>query len=364
MKNINWIKNSFISLTVFALTTNVFASPTVEEFLKEIDQENQTKNETKPYKLDEYAMSPLSNYMTRDQYKDFKKSMTENDRETNIMEGKVITFNTADKEGCEQARIEMNLGTEVCEYKKDSPMVSVIVTRPVEDREYFEKKIDFSKLSEKEKIALKSVADFGVLGAGMFGIIYSLPESVSKWDKSMGFSALAGQYKDRIKAGPVIDQDDWAVNYIGHPISGAMYYTMVRHQGFSRLESAAFSFCMSTFFWEYGLEAIAEVPSIQDLILTPLIGSIIGEIFYSWDNAIENNGGKLMGSKSLGKTARVLMNPAGSLANQINKVAKYKLISSAELSFTNRAPITKIDAFGASTSDTARYMGIQLKFKF
>ncbi|MFZ2890098.1 DUF3943 domain-containing protein, partial [Sulfuricurvum sp.] len=52
---------------------------------------------------------------------------------------------------------------------------------------------------------------------------------------------------------------------------------MARNDGLSIGESAAFSTLMSTFFWEYGYEAFAEVPSIQDLIFTPLVGSLFGE---------------------------------------------------------------------------------------
>ncbi len=344
---------------LLAFSLNVWAGPTVEEFLKE--------EREKEYKVTEYDMSPLARYMTREQYNDFKKNGFNNgDRpQTEMLEGRVITINTKDTEGCLEAKKLFNLGPEVCTYDAENPLVSVVVMRHDDNRDSFERKIDFSNMSEKQKIALTSLLDFGVMGVGTMGLIYALPESISKWDKSRGFAALAGQYKDRIKAGPVIDKDDWAVNYIGHPLSGAFYYTMVRHQGFTALESAAFSFCMSTFFWEYGLEAFAEIPSIQDLILTPLIGSLIGEVFYSWGNAIERNDGKLLGSKGLGKTATVLMNPAGALAKKINHIAKYKLIKDAELSFVTKNPMNNSPIFGNEINgEDKKYMGLQLKFKF
>ncbi len=363
------MKTSQLLTSIMALTfsLNVVAGPTVEEFLKSQEQER-IERETKAIKFDSYLSSPLANYMTREQFKKFQKDVAVKDNRSEVLEGKLITFNTKDKEGCNAARVQMNLGAEVCQYDSENPLVSIVVMRPVEGRDQFERKINFDGMSEKEKVLYKSLFDFSIMGAGMFGAIYALPESVSKWDKSKGFSALAGQYADRVKAGPVVDEDDWAVNYIGHPVSGAYYYTMVRHQGFSALESAAFSFCMSTFFWEYGIEAFAEVPSIQDLILTPLIGSILGEVFYSWGNAIENNGGRLLGSRKLGKTISVLMNPAGALANQINKVFKYKLVQSAELGMVYKDPKMNInktlredhDIFSPKTPT----MGLQLKFKF
>ena len=253
-------------------------------------------------------------------------------KKNNLVEGRVITFNTQDFESCNESRIQLNLDEKVCVYNKETPYVSIIVARELKDKEHFDKKIQYSKLNDKEKIALSSLATYTIGGLATFGAIYALPESVSKWDKSRGLLDMTKRYSDRIKQGPRVDDDDWAINYIGHPLSGAFYYTMVRHQGYSALESAAFSVCMSTFFWEYGLEAFAEIPSVQDLILTPLIGSIIGEVFYAWEIAIQNNGGKLLGSHKLGMTASVLMNPVGALERQINKVAKYKLIEDTELS--------------------------------
>ncbi len=373
-----------VSLLALSLSLNALAGPTVEEFLKEQEQERinreagimtpepakEVRIETpKRMKYDAYLSSSLSNYLTREQFENFQKEIKNKDNRSEVLEGKLITFNTKDPEGCNAARLEMKLGKEVCVYDPEQPLVSVVVMRPIEGRESFERKINFDGMTEKEKVLYKSLFDFSIMGAGMFGAIYALPESISKWDKSKGFSALAGQYTSRVKAGPVIDEDDWAVNYIGHPISGAYYYTMVRHQGFSALESAAFSFCMSTFFWEYGIEAFAEIPSIQDLILTPLIGSLLGEVFYSWGNAIENNGGKLLGSKRLGKTISVLMNPAGALGNQINKIFKYKLIQSAELSLVYKDPNRgtsrfHLPDFNNQFTPKTPTMGLQLKFKF
>ncbi len=351
-----------VTLASTMIALSAFAAPTMEEFLSEINLKKQEAG--KKSDTDDYSNSPLSGVLSREMYAQFKEDIKTKDNSTEIIEGQVITLNTKDREGCEAARIEFELGEDVCVYKSESPLVSVVVMKKLEDREYFEKKIDFSKLSQKEKTLLKSVADFGVIGAGALGLIYAMPESVSKWDKSIGFAGMAKKYKDRVKAGPVWDHDNPYYNYIGHPISGAAYYTMVRHQGFSALESATFSFFMSTFFWEYGIEAVAEIPSIQDLIITPLVGSIMGEVFYSWSNAIELNNGKVLGSKTLGKTVSVLLDPAGALGKQINKVAKYKLIRNSELVFTNKSPFANsLNPLGVENADPS-YMGLQLKFKY
>lgn len=161
--------------------------------------------------------------------------------------------------------------------------------------------------------------NIGMMSLGIMAIIYALPESVSKWDRSeITFSKVGDNWLENNRAGPVWDQDEWPVNYIGHPYFGAAYYIVARNQGLTPLESGAYSFLMSTFLWEMGIEAIAEIPSKQDIIVTPLIGSVVGEAFYIWEQRIMANNSQLLGSRLLGKSTLLLLNPAGSLSRQIN----------------------------------------------
>ena len=51
--------------------------------------------------------------------------------------------------------------------------------------------------------------------------------------------------------------------------------------------------------WEYVLEAVAEQPSIQDLILTPVAGSLVGELFNKWSLGILRKGNLNLGEKVL-----------------------------------------------------------------
>lgn len=335
----------------------------ISTFVNTLAVDTVLTNHGDPNKIDPWLFNPLSRYLTKEQFKQIaEESARPVSNRSDYMEGKVITINTQDKEACQQVRKELKLGAEVCLQDKNNPLVSVVVMRDSSEHD-FEKEIRFSELSEKEKTVVKEVRNLGIMGAGMFGIIYALPESISKWDKSRGFLALASKYDENIKAGPVIDKDDWVVNYIGHPVSGAAYYTMVRHQGFSRMESFAFSVAMSTFFWEYGIEAFAEIPSLQDLIITPVIGSLMGEAFYQAQLKIDANGGKLLGSKALGTTASVLMNPAGALSKKINKLFDGNVVKDASFSFTTKNPI-KDDFLGPAPAKKDGYMGIQLKLIF
>jgi len=182
-------------------------------------------------------------------------------------------------------------------------------------------KIDFQKKlkekiehDEKYKILGSQLEEFTIVGFGMMSLIALLPESISQWNTAeIQNTRLSDVYIKNIKSGPVVDQDSWALNFIGHPISGAAYYLLARHSGFNWSESMTFSILMSTFFWEYGLEAVIEKPSIQDLIITPLMGSVIGELFYQAEREIILNHGKVLESKPLGTVARAFLNPAGSL---------------------------------------------------
>lgn len=114
-----------------------------------------------------------------------------------------------------------------------------------------------------------------------YGILWSLPESFTKWDKEeMKKNGITAKWKENVKAGPVIDEDNFFLNYVMHPYFGGVYYMTARSNGFTILESFAYSAIMSTFFWEYGVEAFAEIPSVQDLIVTPVLGSVVGEGFF------------------------------------------------------------------------------------
>ncbi len=142
-----------------------------------------------------------------------------------------------------------------------------------------------------------------------------LPQSMTSWDmEELQKKSLSERWFEHVSTPPVWDHDAWAVNYIGHPVSGAWYYTMARNDGMSIGESAAFSTLMSTFFWEYGYEAVSEVPSIQDLIVTPFLGSFLGEGMYILEGKLNANGGMVFGSKTIGAISYFFLDPIGNIA--------------------------------------------------
>ncbi|WP_281322229.1 DUF3943 domain-containing protein [Flavobacterium aestivum] len=165
------------------------------------------------------------------------------------------------------------------------------------------------------------------LGAAVvaFGILYAMPESATNWDKeAMKENGITYKWKQNVKAGPVWDEDDWVLNYITHPYSGAVYYMTSRSSGFTIFESFLYSAFMSTCFWEYGIEAFAEIPSKQDLIVTPVIGSALGEGFFYAKKSIIKNDRRVLRSKFLGYTSLLLMDPFNTILDSFGYKERQK----------------------------------------
>jgi hypothetical protein len=109
------------------------------------------------------------------------------------------------------------------------------------------------------------------------GVIYFLPESVSNWT-SDDKDTRASKWLDNIQE-PRWDKDDWFVNYVAHPYVGAIYYTRARERGFSKGGSFVFS-AVASASYEFGVEALFEHPSYQDLIVTPVAGALLGAFVF------------------------------------------------------------------------------------
>lgn len=158
-----------------------------------------------------------------------------------------------------------------------------------------------------------------------FGILYAMPESATNWDKQdMKENGIFNKWKQNVKAGPVWDDDDWVLNYVTHPYSGGVYYMTARSSGFNIFESFLYSAFMSTFFWEYGIEAFAEIPSKQDLIVTPVIGSLIGEGFFYAKKSIMRHDKRVLKSRFLGYTTLLVMDPFNTLLDSFGYKEKTK----------------------------------------
>lgn len=140
------------------------------------------------------------------------------------------------------------------------------------------------------------------------GVLLVLPSSITKWPPNPYQDAIK-HWKRAYTTPPVLDKDDWLVN-AGHPYAGAIYYNLVRSQGATMLQSFLYSTFQSVW-WEYGLEAGAEQPSITDLLTTSPIGSIVGELTHRATLRMAQDGFNSFGEKAL----VLILNPSYVLNN-------------------------------------------------
>jgi hypothetical protein len=109
------------------------------------------------------------------------------------------------------------------------------------------------------------------------GILYLMPESMTGWtadDKKTTLNKWSKNAKD-----PHWDTDDLWLNYIAHPYWGATYYIRARERGFGTFGSFWYSALLSSLY-EFGIECFFEQPSIQDLIFTPVGGTLVGKFIF------------------------------------------------------------------------------------
>ena len=84
---------------------------------------------------------------------------------------------------------------------------------------------------------------------------------------------------DNIRSDWVWDDDDFNTNQFGHPFQGTLYYQTARSNGFGILGSAIVTFADSLV-WELAMET--EKPSLNDQIITPAAGVLLGEALHRW----------------------------------------------------------------------------------
>ena len=146
---------------------------------------------------------------------------------------------------------------------------------------------------------------------GTLLVLECLPEDATTWNRAeLQKVPLFKRWWDHVVVkGPEWDHDNPIFNYVLHPYAGAAYFMAARSCGFNYYQSLLYSAAISTIGWEFGIEAFMERPSIQDIFITPLIGSAIGEGFYHIKRKLVENGYELLGSKVLGNIVAVLVDP-------------------------------------------------------
>ncbi|MDF7808949.1 DUF3943 domain-containing protein [Pontiellaceae bacterium B12219] len=168
----------------------------------------------------------------------------------------------------------------------------------------------------------KSIFAYGFVA---FGVLAALPEESTGWEKNTDFF---GKWIDNVKDSPEWDRNDFVYNYAGHMYFGGVYYVVARKSGYRQWDSFIYSFLMSTFYWEYGVEAFAEIPSIQDIVFTPIAGWLYGEWAYQTEMNIRAANNKVLGSGFLGGLSLILLDPVDSAGRGVNYIFGRQLIKS------------------------------------
>ena len=96
------------------------------------------------------------------------------------------------------------------------------------------------------------------------------------------------EYEDGFTQAPTWDDDSWVYNYVLHPWVGSEYYLAARNRAWTPWGSLAYSAALSTFY-EFFVENLIQQPSANDLLITPLIGSLLGEARYTLKEKIRRH---------------------------------------------------------------------------
>ena len=164
---------------------------------------------------------------------------------------------------------------------------------------------------------------------GTLLVLQCLPEDATSWNRAelQDVPLHRRWHKHVIKKGPEWDHDKFYFNYILHPYAGAVYFMAARSCGFNVWESFFYCSLISNVGWEFGIEAFMERPSYQDMLVTPIVGSLIGEWFYKLKRSIVKNGYRLHGSSVLGNIVAFFIDPVNEVmglltGNPAREVAK------------------------------------------
>ncbi|MDH4273449.1 MAG: DUF3943 domain-containing protein [Gammaproteobacteria bacterium] len=137
-----------------------------------------------------------------------------------------------------------------------------------------------SALPKKKQDWAGLTRDTGVFMATQFlaiGALYAMPVEVSGWTREDKEQPIYKRWKEHTQQ-IVWDKDAWYINYMLHPYWGGTYYIRAHERGFGEVGSFWFAMLLSSLF-EYGGEALFEPASLQDVLVTPIMGIMVGRWF-------------------------------------------------------------------------------------
>ena len=154
------------------------------------------------------------------------------------------------------------------------------------------------------------------------GVLYMSPQSVSGWSSEQKKDFTIQKYYNDV-TDIVWDHDKLYINYVLHPYWGMSYYVRARDRGLSQRGAFGYSMLLSTL-WEFGIEAMFEKASIQDIFITPIVGSVIGKYVDTYRDGIRQKPVK----SQMDEVMLDLTDPLGSLNQWVeNKIGKGASVS-------------------------------------
>jgi hypothetical protein len=198
------------------------------------------------------------------------------------------------------------------------------------------------------------------------GLLYVMPEEISAWTDEQKEEYTFEKWRDNVTH-PRWDPDEWYINYILHPYWGMTYYTRGRERGLSEAGAFWFSFTLSSIY-EFGLEALFEPVSIQDVIFTPTVGALLGWYFEDTRREIKQQST----FSAWDKTILIATDPLGTLNTMVDSLFGVGVESEFALRSFYQSPnlleseqVSWNDPHRARTDPIATdYIGIQLTLRW
>jgi hypothetical protein len=173
------------------------------------------------------------------------------------------------------------------------------------------------------------------------GILYAMPESITGWTDEQKSNYSISDWWNNV-TNPGCDSDDFFINYVTHPYWGAAYYVRASERGYDSRGAFWYSVLLSSLY-EFGAEALFEEPSVQDLIITPTVGSLVGYYFMGVRNDIRAQSA-LSGHRTTGqKWVMVLTDPLGALNRQVDKLFGHETSLQIYPYFYAKQPVVRPD---------------------
>ena len=151
----------------------------------------------------------------------------------------------------------------------------------------------------------------------VIGLLYIAPENVSGWTDEQKSDYSLKKWWDNVRS-PTIDSDDAYLNYVLHPYWGGAYYVRAKERGFSDEQAFMYSTFLSALY-EFGAEALFEQPSIQDLVITPVVGSAVGYYFMRVRENIARREFETGRLRTRDRWTLALTDPLGTINRQLDR---------------------------------------------